>query len=49
MSMSTERTWVEIRHPETNKLMGRYCPQTHEAEFVDRGKRGVVKLPAPKK
>ena len=45
MSMNVERTWVELRHPETKKLMGKYCAQTQQIEVVDRGKRAVIELP----
>lgn len=49
MSDTVEKIWQEIRHPKTKRLMGKYCPQTHEAEFVDRGERAVVKLPEKEK
>lgn len=39
------KTWHEIKNPHTGKLVAKYCPQTHEIESVDRGKRAVIKLP----
>jgi len=47
--MKAERMWVELRHPETGKLVGKFCPQTQQIEIVDRGKRAVIELPKPAK
>jgi hypothetical protein len=40
-------TWVEIRHPITNALICRYCPQRHVIEAVDRKQRAEIELPKP--
>ncbi len=42
-----QNVWKEIRNPNTGRLIGKYCPQTHQFEVVERGQRAVVKLPEP--
>jgi hypothetical protein len=51
--MTTEQTarhWIELRHPVTNRLIGKYCPQTMQLEVIDKGRdktpqRGLITLP----
>jgi len=50
MSETTARHWVEVRHPVTNRLIGKFCPQTRQLEVIDKGRdgvkeRGLITLP----
>lgn len=46
-SRASARTWIEIRHSITGKLIAKYCPETHQLEAVDRRVRAVIDLPKP--
>lgn len=37
--------WVELRHPKTNRFIGKYCPQSHQLLVIERGQRGLIELP----
>lgn len=47
MCQKTARTWHEIRHPITGRLIVKYCPQTMQIEVMDKKQLAVVDLPKP--
>ncbi len=45
LDRGNDRGFVDIRGPQSNKLLGRYNPATHELEVKHGPKIEIVKLP----